>query len=126
MKIRHTIKLKNQKTISDQGPCFIIAEAGVNHNGNIKIAKQLVDIAVHARADAVKFQTFFADEIILQKSPKARYHIETTGPDKKLSWYNLLKSQEMSIEMHKEIISYCKKKKLYLYPPPMTREVSIY
>jgi len=118
MKIKHTIKLKNQKTISDQGPCFIIAEAGVNHNGNIKIAKQLVDIAVHARADAIKFQTFFADEIILQKSPKARYHIETTGSDKKLSWYNLLKSQEMSIEMHKEIISYCKKKKIIFISTP--------
>jgi sialic acid synthase SpsE len=118
MKIKNIIKLKDQKIISNDGPCFIIAEAGVNHNGQIKIAKQLVDIAVYARADAIKFQTFLTNEIILQKSPKAKYHLETTGSNNKLSWYNLLKSQEMSLEMHKEIISYCKKKKIIFMSTP--------
>ena len=83
----------------------------MNHNGSLKIAKQLVDIAVEAKADAVKFQTFIADEIILKKAPKAKYHIETTGSDKTLSWYDLLKSQEISLKMHKELIRYCNKKK---------------
>ena len=50
----------------------IIAEAGVNHNGKLSIAKKLVDLAVSAKADAVKFQTFLADEIILKKAPKAK------------------------------------------------------
>lgn len=118
MKIKNIIKLKNQKIISNNGPCFIIAEAGVNHNGQIKIAKQLVDIAVYAKADAIKFQTFLTNEIILQKSPKAKYHLETTGSNNKLSWYNLLKSQEMSPKMHKEIISYCQKKNIIFMSTP--------
>ena len=86
---------------------FVIAEAGVNHNGSIKIAKKLVDIAVKAKADAIKFQTFNTERLILKSAPKAKYHKKTTGSDKKLSWYNLLKSQEMDIGMHKKLINYC-------------------
>lgn len=112
------IKLKYKKNISENDSCFIIAEAGVNHNGSLKIAKQLVDIAVEAKADAVKFQTFIAEEIILKKAPKAKYHIETTGSDKTLSWYDLLKSQEITLKMHKELISYCNKKKIIFLSTP--------
>ena len=116
------IKLKYKKKISKNESCFIIAEAGVNHNGSLKIAKQLVDIAVEAKADAVKFQTFIADEIILKKAPKAKYHIETTGSDKSLSWYDLLKSQEISLKMHKELISYCNKKKIIFMSTPYDKK----
>ncbi len=112
------IKLSFNKKIGENNPCFIIAEAGVNHNGSLSLAKKLVDIAVEAKADAVKFQTFIADEIILKKAPKARYHIETTGSDAKQSWYQLLKSQEISINMHKELIKYCKKKKIIFLSTP--------
>ena len=105
------IKIGN-KIISEDSPIFYIAEAGVNHNGSLKIAKKLVDIAKEAGADAVKFQSFLADEIIIPKGPKAQYHIDTTGDDNKQTWYELLKSQEISEKMHKEIISYCKKKKI--------------
>lgn len=115
------INLSYKKKISINHPCFIIAEAGVNHNGSIKLAKKLVDIAVSAKADAVKFQTFVADEIILKKAPKAKYHIETTGSNKKLSWYDLLKSQEISLQMHKELIKYCKKKKIIFISTPYDR-----
>ena len=100
------IRLSYDKKIGFGQPCFIIAEAGVNHNGSLTLAKKLVDIAVEAKADAVKFQTFIADEIILKKAPKAKYHIETTGSNKKLSWYDLLRSQEISYKMHKELINY--------------------
>jgi len=116
------IKLKYKKKISTDKSCFIIAEAGVNHNGSLKIAKQLVDIAVEAKADAVKFQTFIADEIILKKAPKAKYHIETTGSDKTLSWYDLLKSQEISLKMHKELIRYCNKKKIIFMSTPYDKK----
>ena len=116
------INLSFKKNISDNGKCFVIAEAGVNHNGSLKIAKKLVDIAVHAKADAVKFQTFLADEIILKKAPKARYHIETTGSDKSLSWYELLKSQEISIKMHKDLINYCNKKKIIFMSTPYDKK----
>jgi N,N'-diacetyllegionaminate synthase len=112
------IELSLNKKIAKNGPCFIIAEAGVNHNGSLSLAKKLVDIAVEAKADAVKFQTFIADEIILKKAPKARYHIETTGSDRKQSWHQLLKSQEMSKNMHKKIIEYCRLKKIIFMSTP--------
>jgi N,N'-diacetyllegionaminate synthase len=101
-----------KKKISEKSPIYIIAEAGVNHNGSLSKAKKLIDIAVKAKADAVKFQTFKAENIIVPKGPKAKYHIETTGSNKSLSWFNLLKSQEISLNMHKELIKYCNKKKI--------------
>jgi sialic acid synthase SpsE len=117
-KIIKKINLSFNKSISCSGNCFVIAEAGVNHNGSIKISKNLIDIAVSAKADAVKFQTFSTDEIILEKAPKADYHIETTGSNQKLSWYNLLKSQELSYEAHVELINYCKKKRILFMSTP--------
>ncbi len=119
---KNEIILSNKRKISDKDKCFIIAEAGVNHNGSIKLAKKLIDIAVEAKADAVKFQTFLADEIILKKAPKAKYHIETTGSDKKQSWFDLLKSQEINYEMHKEIIRYCKQKKIIFMSTPYDKK----
>ena len=111
------IKIGN-KIIGTGKPVFYIAEAGVNHNGSLKIAKKLVDIAVDCGADAVKFQSFLADEIIIPKGPKANYHIQTTGSDKTQSWYELLKSQEMSKRMHLNLINYCKKKKIIFLSTP--------
>ena len=115
--MKKIIKFNNGKEISENSPCFIIAEAGVNHNGDIKIAKKLVDMAVECKADAVKFQSFFTDEVIIKKAPKAKYHIETTGDDNVQTWYNLIKSTEMNLKMHKDIVKYCKKKKnnFYIY-----------
>ena len=78
----------------------IIAEAGVNHNGSISVGKKMIDVAAKAGAHAIKFQSFITEEIILKKAPKATYHKKTTGSDKKLSWYDLLKTQEMNAKMH--------------------------
>ena len=96
------------RIISEKNPIFFIAEAGVNHNGSVEYGKELIDIAVEAGADAVKFQTFKAENLNTVTAPKSTYHIETTGSDSKQSWYELLKSQEISYEMHKELIAYCK------------------
>ncbi len=112
----------NNKKIGDNFRTFIIAEAGVNHNGSLSKAKKLIDIAVKSGADAVKFQSFLADEIIIPKGPKSTYHKETTGSDKSLSWYNLLKSQEISYHMHKELISYSKKKKIIFLSTPYDKK----
>ena len=57
---------------------YCIAEAGVNHNGSLKIAKQLIDVAADAGADAVKFQTFRANQVVSRNTPKAEYQIQTT------------------------------------------------
>ena len=97
---------------------FIIAEAGVNHNGSISIGKKMIDVAANAGADAIKFQSFITDEIILKNAPKATYHKITTGSDQRLSWYNLLKTQEMNSKMHIELFRYCKKKKIIFLSTP--------
>ena len=102
------INIKN-KLIGDECPVFFIAEAGVNHNGSIKNAIKLVDIASQSGADAIKFQTFTAQEINTRKAPKSSYHIKSTGTDEDLSWFDFLKSQELSLDMHEKIIKYCTK-----------------
>ena len=61
--MRHHIKI-GKRSIGPEDPCFIIAEAGVNHNGDITLAKKLIDVAVEAIADAVKFQTFKTENVV--------------------------------------------------------------
>ena len=104
--------------VGQGNPVFFIAEAGVNHNGSLDLAKQLVDVASDAGADAVKFQSFHADEIATKMAPKSTYHQETTGGDEVESWFDMLKRQEMSKEMHEELISYCNKKKIIFASTP--------
>tara|TARA_B100001250_G_scaffold93253_1_gene77714 strand:+ start:4453 stop:5469 length:1017 start_codon:yes stop_codon:yes gene_type:complete len=84
---------------------IIIAEAGVNHNGDIDLAKKLVDAASQANADYVKFQTFKADEIVTKDAKKSDYQIANTRNSE--SQYNMLKSLELSKENHLELVEYC-------------------
>ncbi len=84
---------------------LIIAEAGVNHNGDINLAKQLVDAAAEAGADLVKFQTFNANRLVTRNAKKADYQNQTT--DGQESQYKMLRQLELSTEMHDELISYC-------------------
>ena len=116
-----SIKIEN-KFIGPENPVFFIAEAGVNHNGSIKNAKKLVDIAKKCGADAVKFQSFKTKNIILKNAPKSKYHIETTGSNKSQTWFELLKTQEMSENMHYEIFEYCKKKNIIFLSTPYDYE----
>ena len=95
---------------------FIIAEAGVNHNGSIDLAKKLIDVASASGADAVKFQTFKADNLATKKAQKAIYQKENT--DKEESQFDMLKKLELDIEAHKELISYCSSKKIIFLSSP--------
>jgi len=99
---------------------FIIAEAGVNHNGSIDLAKKLIDVASNAGADAVKFQSFKADNLTTKNAQKAMYQKETTNIEE--SQFDMLKKLELSIEMHKELISYCKNKKIIFLSSPFDHE----
>ena len=85
---------------------LIIAEAGVNHNGDIKIAKQLIDVAADCGADYVKFQTFSADRIVTKSADKAEYQKQSS--DSSESQFEMLKRLELSVEMHLELIEHCK------------------
>lgn len=90
---------------SPQMSILIIAEAGVNHNGDISLAKKLVDAAADAGADLVKFQSFNADRQVTTSAKKADYQNKTT--DSTESQYQMLKRLELSDTMHRELIDYC-------------------
>ncbi len=87
-------------------PCFLIAEAGVNHNGDLALARRLVDAAVEARADAVKFQTFSAARLATAAAPKAQYQLETTTQFE--SQLAMLGRLELSPEAHRELLAHCR------------------
>lgn len=89
---------------------LIIAEAGVNHNGSLELAKQLIDVAANAGADLVKFQTFRADNLASEYAPKADYQLRTTKQDQ--SQLDLLKQLELTPSMHLDLYEHCQKKKI--------------
>ena len=89
---------------------IVIAEAGVNHNGNIKIAKKLINVAKKAKADYVKFQIYKTENLISLNTKTAEYQKRNLG--NKISQYEMLKKYELSIEDIKKLIKYSKKKKI--------------
>ena len=99
---------------------FIIAEAGVNHNGDLKIAKRLVDEAAKAGVDAVKFQTFKAENIVCKNAAKADYQKATT--DAEQSQFEMLKKLELTEAMHEQLIEYCKEKGILFLSTPFDLE----
>ena len=90
---------------------IIIAEAGVNHNGSIEMAKQLIDVAADAGADYVKFQTFKTENLVSKNAQKAQYQKENM-PEASETQFEMLKKLELSIEQHHELIDYCKQKNI--------------
>jgi N,N'-diacetyllegionaminate synthase len=99
---------------------FIIAEAGVNHNGSIELAKKLIDVASESGADAVKFQTFKAEKLVSKNAQKADYQKETT--DKTESQFDMIKKLELDLETHKELISYCKTQNIMFLSTPFDHD----
>jgi N,N'-diacetyllegionaminate synthase len=87
---------------------FIIAEAGVNHNGSIELAFKLIDAAVEAGVDAVKFQTFKAENLVSKNTQKAEYQKQTTNTLE--SQLDMLKKLELDVDVHKKLIKYCNAK----------------
>ena len=99
---------------------FIIAEAGVNHNGSIELAKQLIDVAVDSGVDAVKFQTFKAESLVSKTAEKADYQKQIT--DVSESQFDMIKKLELDVETHKELIAYCQEKNIMFLSTPFDHE----
>lgn len=100
--------------------CLVIAEAGVNHNGSLETAYKLIDAAVEAGADFVKFQTFRADKLVTAIAPKAGYQKETTDHDE--SQYDMLKRLELSDGDFRKLADYCKNKSIGFLSTPFDDE----
>lgn len=93
---------------------LIIAEAGVNHNGDFEIAKKLVDAAARAGADYIKFQTFKAEALVSKNAQKAEYQ-QTNIKEKDSSQLNMLKKLELSERQHLDLIHYCQEKNIHFF-----------
>lgn len=100
----HSVQIGG-RTVGGTAPCYVIAEAGVNHNGELDLALKLVDAAKAAGADAVKFQTFIAKEIASESAPTAAYQRDGTSARSQLE---LLEPLELSQQAHEEIQTYCR------------------
>ena len=99
---------------------FIIAEAGVNHNGSIELAKRLIDRAAEAGADAVKFQSFKAENLVTKTAKKAEYQETATGVAE--NQFQMIKKLELDYEKHGELINYCQEKGIMFLSSPFDLE----
>ena len=99
---------------------FVIAEAGVNHNGSLELAKRLIDVAVDAGADAVKFQTFRADSLVSKTAQKAEYQKQTTAEGE--SQYDMIKRLELDVAAHRALIAHCEEKNIMFLSTPFDHE----
>ena len=109
------IKIRN-KVIGENQPVFIIAEAGVNHNGDFELAKKLIDAAKESRADAVKFQTFQAENLVTKHASMAEYQEKNTG--KKETMQEMIKKLEISYDDFKKLKNYCDEKDILFLSTP--------
>jgi len=119
MKFNKNLNIEG-RMISIKSPTFVIAEAGVNHGGDMEIAKQLIDLAADAGADAVKFQTFKAEHLILGDIQKAPYQKGTT--DASETQFDMLKKLEVGREQNLELKQYCVNKDIVFLTTPFDEE----
>ena len=109
-----------ERRIGAGAPVFIVAEAGVNHNGDPALARRLVDAAAECGADAVKFQTFSVDALLTRGAPKAGYQVETTGAGE--SQREMLARLELSLEVLAELKDRAAKHGLIFFSAPFDEE----
>ena len=110
----------NGKKLGKNTPIFLIAEAGINHNGELEIAKKLIDIASKAEVDAVKFQTFITENLMLKSTSKAEYQMKNT--DDKETFYEMAKKYEFNFHDFEILKKYTKEKDLIFLSTPFDNE----
>lgn len=114
-----TVQIDNRK-IGDGQPVFVIAEAGVNHNGDVELARQLIDAAKESGADAVKFQTFKTEKVLVRDAPKAAYQKSAEGGDE--SYWEMGKKLELSYDDFRELNAYCEECGILFLSTPFDSE----
>lgn len=110
-----TIEVRGRRIGAGQ-PCFVIAEAGVNHNGDLDLAMQLVDAAAAAGADAVKFQTFRTEQLMTSSAPKAAYQERATGTEGTQS--DMIRALELSEDAHRTLLARCEERGIVFLSTP--------
>ncbi|MHA1641606.1 MAG: N-acetylneuraminate synthase [Promethearchaeota archaeon] len=110
------------KKVGKKYPIFLIAEAGVNHNGKLSIAKKMIDLAVDAQVDAIKFQTFITEKLLIKSTPKVEY--QKVATDKNENFYRMIKKYELSKNDFKILKNYCTEKQIIFLSTPFD-EVSV-
>jgi len=111
--------MKIDDTPVREGHVYFIAEAGVNHNGDLRMAEQLIDVAAEAGANAVKFQTFSAERLVTKDAQTAEYQEETTDED---SQYEMLRRYELDRADHERLMNYCSEKDITFLSTPFDPE----
>ena len=109
-----------QRPVGEGYPCYVIAEAGVNHNGSLERALELVDCAAQAGADAVKFQTFRASRLVTAQAAQADYQRQNMGQE--LSQLDMLSQLELSLEDHRALVERCRKRRIEFISTPFDIE----
>ena len=104
------------RTIGQNSAIFLIAEAGVNHNGDLTIAKQLIDVAANSNVDAIKFQTFITENVLLIDTPKVKYQKESKNDNQTL--YEMVKNYEFNKEDFRVLKEYCNEKGIIFLSTP--------
>lgn len=108
------------REVGPDHPCLVVAEAGVNHNGELELARRLVGVAADAGADAVKFQTFRAEHLVTDAAPKAHYQAESGSEEE--SQRQMLERLELSKEAHRELQTYCRERDILFLSSPFDAE----
>lgn len=116
-----TIRI-GRHSVGEGQPCFVIAEAGVNHNGDVALAHELVEIAAEAGADAVKFQTFNAERLASDRAPKAEYQVRATGDVE--SQAEMLKRLELTDQDFRDLAAHCTQRGIVFLSTPFDEEAA--
>jgi sialic acid synthase SpsE len=116
-----TIKIGDGK-VGDGNPCYVLAEAGCNHNANIDIARKLIDMSVEAGADGIKFQTYKAELMYSKKTPMMKHFKDRLTAKDDATMYDLIKMTELPYDMHAPIVNYCKENNIPFLSTPFDEE----
>jgi N-acetylneuraminate synthase len=108
------------RQVGSANPCFVIAEAGVNHNGDPNLAHRLVDTAADAGADAVKFQTFNAERLVTRDAPKADYQRQASAPDE--TQFEMLRRLELAPDAYRDLMAHCATRGILFLSTPFDEE----